>query len=69
MSFERFYPRTQTDFNRCTNFASLLQTSGHNDFIRKTAASGTISNRPTEGGILSTRPAAHAAEEPPYQAS
>ncbi|KER39419.1 hypothetical protein F528_1581 [Neisseria meningitidis 992008] len=38
MSFERFYPRTQTDFNRCTNFASLLQTSGHNDFIRKTAA-------------------------------
>ncbi|WP_205837683.1 hypothetical protein [Neisseria meningitidis] len=69
MLFERFYPRTQTDFNRCTNFVPLLQTSGYNDFIRKTAASGTISNRPTEDGILSTRPAAHAAEEPPYQAS
>ncbi|HEZ2021782.1 TPA: hypothetical protein WHP27_001096 [Neisseria meningitidis] len=46
-----------------------LATSRSDDFIRKTAASGTISNRPTEGGILSTRPAAHAAEEPPYQAS
>ncbi|HFC6359651.1 TPA: hypothetical protein ACFRGQ_000345 [Neisseria lactamica] len=67
MSFERFYPRTQTDFNRCTNFAPTP--SRNNDFIRKHAASGTISNRPTEGGILSTRPAAHAAEEPPYQAS
>ncbi|HGO7028355.1 TPA: hypothetical protein ACLAPZ_001221, partial [Neisseria meningitidis] len=46
-----------------------LATSRSDDFIRKTAASGTISNRPTEDGILSTRPAAHAAEEPPYQAS
>ena len=38
LSFERFYPHTQTDFNRCTNFVPLLQTSGHNDFIHKHAA-------------------------------
>ncbi|HEZ0579187.1 TPA: hypothetical protein WGP95_000009 [Neisseria meningitidis] len=67
LSFERFYSRTQTDFNRRTNFAPTPSRS--DDFIRKTAASGTISNRPTEDGILSTRPAAHAVEEPPYQAS
>ncbi|MGI3296266.1 MULTISPECIES: hypothetical protein [Neisseria] len=47
----------------------LCPQSRSDDFIRKTAASGTISNRPTEDGILSTRPAAHAAEEPLYQAS
>ncbi|MCL6000003.1 hypothetical protein [Neisseria polysaccharea] len=47
----------------------LCPKSRSDDFIRKHAASGTIANRPTEGGILSTHPAAHAAEEPPYQAS
>ncbi|HFC8519129.1 TPA: hypothetical protein ACFP4U_001437 [Neisseria lactamica] len=55
--------------NRFQPSHKLCPQSRSDDFIRKTAASGTIANRPTEGDILSTRPAAHAAEEPPYQAS